>query len=211
MRVPRRLLVAAAAVLGAVGCSLPTDPAPQAIAPEDVPFDLLGERGGAPEAEPGPGTSTASLYFVEAVASVDSVVPNFRLRAVTRVLETTGERERAAIESLLAGRAESDPVTLTTSIPSGVRLLGIAREGDEDQVLVLDLSAELNSIVNPGLQQAVAQLTFTGLDLPGVTAVRFALDGEPFAAGAADGRPDLIDVTDFPNLVTVRPGDGAQE
>lgn len=205
MRAARHLLVATAALLGVVGCALPTDPAPQAIAPEDVPFDLLGESGGAPEAEPGPGTSTASLYFVESVES------DYRLRAVARVIETTGERERAVIESLLAGRAAGDPVILTTSIPSGVRLLGIAREGDDEQVLVLDLSAELNSIVNPGLQQAMAQLTFTGLDLPGVDAVRFALEGEPFAAGAADGRPDLIDETDFPNLVTVRPGDDDQD
>ncbi len=202
-----RLLVAAAVVLSAVGCSLPTDPTPQAIAPEDVPFDLLGESGGAPEAEPGPGTSTASLYFVESVESVES---DYRLRAVTRVLETTGERERAVVENLLAGRADDDPAALTTSIPSGVRLLDIGREGDEDQVLVLNVSAELNSIGNPGLQQAVAQLTYTGLDLPGVTTVRFALDGEPFAAGAADDRPDLIDETDFPDLVIVRPGNGAQ-
>jgi hypothetical protein len=204
VRAARRLLGAAAALMGAVGCSLPTDPAPQAIAPEDVPFGLLGESGGAPQAEPGPGTSTASLYFVESVES------DYRLRAVTRVLETTGERERAVVESLLAGRADDDPVALTTSIPSGVRLLDIGREGDQDQVLVLDLSAELNSIVNPGLQQAVAQLTFTGLDLPDVTAVRFALEGEPFAAGAADGRPDLIDETDFPDLIIARPGNGAQ-
>lgn len=196
----RRRLLAAVAVLVAGGCSLPTDRAPEAIGPEDVPFGLLGEGDDAPEAEPGPGTRTVSLYFVG---------PNETLREVTRVLETTGDR--AVIASLLAGKTETDPEILASSIPSGVELLAVDREGDDHEVLVLDLSAEISSIVNPGLQQAVAQLTFTGLELPGVAAVRFAIEGEPFLIGANDGRPDIIDAVDFPDLLVIDLGGGGGE
>lgn len=192
----RRRLVAALAAAAVGGCSLPTDPAPRAIAPEDVPFGLLSETDDAPEAEPGPGTRTVSLYFVG---------PTETLREVTRVLETPGDE--ATVRSLLAGTTVDDSESLGSSIPSGVQLRGVNREGDDDEVLVLDLSAEINSIVNPGLGQAVAQFTFTGLELRGVTAVRFAIDGEPFPIGAPDDRPDILDESDFPDLVVVEVDD----
>lgn len=189
-----RTAAALAGLLAVGGCSLPSDAEPEVIAAEDVPFGLLGEPSSAPEAEPGPGTTDATLYFI----TVDAE-QRVTLQPVRRTLETTGDR--AVITSLLAGRADNDPLAITNSIPAEVRLLDQPVREADDTRLVLNLSAELGIPVGDGQTQAAAQLTFTALDLPGVESVRLLIEGQPFNVGTVnDGRRDIVDAADFPVL-----------
>ena len=113
------------------------------------------------------------------------VVPVAREVAHTRAVA------RAAIEQLLAGptKAERDGVpSLSSAIPPGVRLLGLAISED---IATIDLSKEFGATEDSAtVAQRAAQVVFTLSRFDSVAEVLFMQEGAPVAIQIGDG--DLV-------------------
>jgi spore germination protein GerM len=195
----RRLLAALLATLALLGaCGLTEDDGPQAIAPENLPPDLL---------DPDPGTSTSTTLTP---AGTDLV-------RVFYLEEVRGEVRLAEVKRKVADRADpgdrlvalfaqpTEPEAdrgLVTSIPADTRLRAMPVLDEETSELVLDLSSELLSIEGPELSKAFAQIVWTVTELDSVDQVRFLVDGKEVSAldaGGAeqDGPVDRSDYNTF--------------
>ncbi len=85
----------------------------------------------------------------------------------------------AALQELLAGptEAERSGSAITTAIPGGTRLLGIAIDNG---VATVDLASQFQAGGGSGsLQLRLAQVVYTLTEFPTVKRVRFELDGSP--------------------------------
>lgn len=84
----------------------------------------------------------------------------------------------SAMRALLAGPTASERARgIITVIPAGTRLLDAEWRGSE---VTLDLSHEFESGGGSfAVRMAIAQVVYTVTQFPGVTAVRFRIDGEP--------------------------------
>jgi spore germination protein GerM len=193
--VTRRLLVALLAVLAlaAGGCGLSEDGDPNAIAPENLPPDLL---------DPTPDTSTTisqqpgtsvGVYLLEEAG--DEV----RLVEVPRdVADESDPGDR--LGALFAQPSEQEATAgLITSIPADTMLRAMPVLNEETSELVLDLSSEFLSIEGPELPKAFAQIVWTVTLLDGVRQVRFLVDGEAIRAQDADGaeQEDAVTRADY--------------
>jgi len=181
--VSRRLLSALVVLLAITGaCGLSEDSDPQAIAPENLPPDLL---------DPDPGTSTTlaqnagnepvSVYFIE--ADGDDV----RLAAVER--EVADHQDPGDLmAALLAQPTEEEAKDgLATTVPADTTLRALPLLNEETGVLVIDLSSEFLSIEGPELAKAFAQMVWTVTEVDAVDQVLFLVDGEPIRAQNAQG------------------------
>jgi spore germination protein GerM len=177
--VNRRLLLVLLSMLALVGgCGLSEDSGPQAIAPQNLPPDLL---------DPNPGTSTTILE-----------TPSTSSAQVYFLKEAGDETRLAAVERTVANRSDpgdrivallSQPTEagLTSSIPADTRLRSTPVLDEDAHELTVDLSSEFLSIEGPELAKAFAQVVWTVSELEGVQKVRFLVDGEEIRAQDADG------------------------
>jgi spore germination protein GerM len=172
-----RVLLALVAVAGlvGVGCGVPVDDSPRAIAEEEVPEELAA----APTTTTSPtgGGTNASLYFVEAQEG-RSV-----LREEASLLPDG--TPRTVLDALVATIPEDLPDGVTSSIPEGTVILGT----DLDEgVLTVDLSEEFEDVSSELLIQAVGQLVFTATAAAGVSdGVLFSVEGEARSFPDGDG------------------------
>ena len=123
--------------------------------------------------EPGPGTPVPREVEVVAYLLRDgSVGP------VARTAASADRVARDAVEGLLAGpTAEEADEGLTTAIPDGTELLGLAIG---DGVATIDLSSEFAAPGDPvSVEQRVAQVVFTLTRFASVEGVAFRIDGAP--------------------------------
>jgi spore germination protein GerM len=180
--VTRRLLLALLAVLALVGaCGLSEDDGPQAIAPENVPRDLLDPNPEASTTPPaGPGT-LVSMFLLEEVR--DQV----RLVEVQRKVTDPADPGDRLVALFAQPTDQEADAGLVTSIPAETRLRAMPVLNEETSELVLDLSSEFLSIEGPELPKAFAQIVWTVTLLDGVREVRFLVDGEEIRAQDADG------------------------
>jgi hypothetical protein len=123
------------------------------------------------------------------------------------------ETESRAVASVALQATLGEPTNgLTTAIPAGTRLLGLAIA---DGVATADLSHEFESGGGSASMRArVAQVVYTLTRFPTVKRVRFAIDGRPVKAIGGEGvvvdppvdRVDFEDET--PSILVETPGYG---
>lgn len=110
---------------------------------------------------------------------------------------TTSIGVRQLVSSLLAGPTSGEAAAgLSTAVPSSTLLVDASVEGG---TATLDLSAEFTSAGGDREIAAVAQLVLTVTELPGVTAVRFLIDGSPIPVPRGDGSlaQDPVTASDY--------------
>jgi spore germination protein GerM len=157
-----------------VGCGVPTDDAPRAVATDEIPDALIAS----------PTTTTmvavgvrGDLYFLETRDD----------RNILSLEQATldDNQPRTALEALVAAVPEDLPEGVLTLIPPETSILGTKIE---DGILTVDLSSEFGSVSGEPRIQAVAQLVYTAMRVPGpVDGVLFTVDGELIAVPDADG------------------------
>jgi hypothetical protein len=95
-------------------------------------------------------------------------------------LETVGSTETSSLAALLAGpnlaELAADP-PLYSVMPQGTRLLGY--ETGEGGLRTVDLSGEFEAAGSANAKGRLAQVVYTLTQFPGVTGVRFKIDGKP--------------------------------
>jgi spore germination protein GerM len=156
-------LVLALLVLAA--CGVQDDGSPRALAPEDVPFDLLQ-----------PATSVANPENAEGQPRAVWFVDNDGLLA-------RGERRLEApvtvediVSALLDGVTAAEQANgLRSNIAPGTRLLEV--DGPTDGLVTIDLSGEILTVSRELQRLAIAQVVFTATGLPNVDRVLFKFDG----------------------------------
>ena len=139
-----------------------------ASAPVEVPADQLPfSLSRSPTPSPGTGDQTLEITFVH----------GGRLQAVVRTADASVPAPEAAIRALLKGPTRSERAGgVTSSVPPATQLIGIVVT---DQIAEVDLSGEFQTPAQPReVLLRVAQVVWTLVGIPGVTAVRFAIDGE---------------------------------
>lgn len=179
----RRLLLALLATLAlAGGCGLSADDGPQAIAPENLPPDLLDPNPSSSTTLSESATTTSvTVYFLETVGDTE------RLTAAEReVKDPTLPADR--LNALFSQQPDENEASdgLVTSIPADTVLLTAPRVEGSDQV-VINLSPELFSIQGPELAKAFAQIVWSVTEVDGIRRVRFLVDGQARNALDADG------------------------
>jgi spore germination protein GerM len=174
MRWWRTSLIAAVAIVA--GCGVPTQDAAHRIDDDQVPLGLLEADTSAPAAdttEPALSTTTAAVYLVRD----DRLVPVQR-----SVTELTPED---VIAALLAGPTPSEEADGLRSALEPAELVNSARRtGDNAQV---DLAPAFTAGAAGEQRTALAQMTYSLTEIPGIAAVTFTLDGEPTNVPRADG------------------------
>jgi spore germination protein GerM len=179
------VLAAAALVVGASGCGIPTDSSPRAISRENVPDD----RVDATTETTGPlATVTAPIYLVQSpedprLVRVDREVPAGGSPA--------GPDPATVLETLLSAtpNEREQAEGITNLIPQETRLASqpeLARG-----TLVIDLTRAIFGIEGENQRAAFGQIVCTADALDGVDSVRFQVAGEPTEvqvdSGATDG------------------------
>jgi spore germination protein GerM len=195
--VTRRLLVALLVLLAlAAGCGLDEDGSPQAIAPENLPPDLLDPNAGTSTTLAGaPGTEAVSVYLLREEAG------EVRLVEVERtVADRLDPGDRLA--TLFAPPSEQEAARgLVTAIPADTTLRAMPVLLEASDELVLDLSSEFLSVQGTELVKAFAQIVWTVSELDGVERVRFLVDGQEIRAQDADGaEQDVVSESDYRSL-----------
>jgi germination protein M len=159
-----------------------------------------------PETTP---TAPASVSLEVWFAKDGNLVAGRRTHASTPRVAT------AAVEALLAGPTRAERASgLSSAIPAGTRLLGIAIAGG---VATVDLTSEYQSGGGSlSMQMRLGQVVYTLTQFPTVRAVRFRLDGAPVNVFSGEGivldhAVGRSDYTDLLPVITVEtPAQGAR-
>jgi spore germination protein GerM len=175
-----------AASLAAPGCGLPSGPVE--VRPEDLPFTL-----GSPQPPGSPEEEVLRVYFVRAG----------RLVEVSRKLSSDETPSETAMRLLLKGPASDERgAGISSKIPVGTELLEVQVF---DRIAQVDVSAEFEAPARPqSVLLRLAQVVWTLVALPDITAVRFVVDGEPIAVTTDRGTVVERPVT-APDYGTVAP------
>lgn len=179
--VPRvRALAASTIVLGAVvlaACGIPTASSPSPIARSDVPYHLLNPPPTTTTVPGAPAVGVPELIYL--------VAPNGHLVAATREIAVPASLTQV-VGALLAGPTATESAGGIQSFlnPTGVQVTVVAAGG----VATVDFTSDPTQVVGPDQTLAIAQVTYTVTQQPGVTGVNFAIGGKaievPTAAGA---------------------------
>lgn len=158
----RTALVLLALVAGA--CS--TASGPVEVDPDLVPFDVARSVTPSPEVP----SQTLSIYLIR----------DGRLIAAPRTVSAAAPTPEAAISALFQGPTTEERTDgLGTAIPPATQLLRITVL---DSTAEIDLTDEFQNPAPPEeVLQRIAQVVWTLVGLPGITSVRFAIDGDPIA------------------------------
>ena len=185
------MLVAIVVVALVSACGLPSDGAPRTIAADKVPFSLLAPTSTAPAIGP-TGGPAEQLYFLDGAKLQPVLLP-------------VPSRSPLDVLSQLVKGVPDARTSVATAIPKDTQVL--AADLDESGVLVVTLSNEILSIVDPDQGRAFGQLVWTATGLENVRQVRFrAVDAngqtEDVKPTTDTGqRPDLpVDRSDFRSI-----------
>ena len=162
-----------AAMVGVVGCGIPTDDSPRAISRENVPDDVADDT-----TEPTASQSTvdAPIYLVRSPDDPRLVPVNRRVQASS---SAANPDPAAVLEALLEATANprEQAEGITNLIPQDTRLASppeLARG-----TLVVDLTNEIFDVEGENQRAAFGQIVCTANRLHGVHFVRFLVNGEP--------------------------------
>ena len=166
-----------------VSCGISTDDEPRDIADRgQASIDTSAATSA------GATAGSARIYLLSSEVAGQSRT----IEAVARNVRNTAP---AVFEALLSGpNATELDQQLRTAIPAGTRLLGTR---SADGVLAIDLSDEIEQVTGDELKQAIGQIVFTALQLPGITAVRITVDGRGKQWPGANGVLQNLALTGF--------------
>jgi spore germination protein GerM len=183
----RAVLAALLVASAAAGCSRQSDPVE--IDPAELPFSLTR----SPSVTAPAGAEDAfTAYFVQ----------DGRLVPVTR--PSVGEASPAvALRALVVGPAiDEQEAGIRSFVPAQTTVLEVSVF---DQIAEVDLSAEFQGPAPPDvILLRVAQVVWTLVSRPGITAVRFVIDGQPVSVPTDRGTPIDRPVT-APDYASVAP------
>lgn len=168
---PLALVALAATLLAA--CS-PTE------GPSSAPAASPSPASAAP-APSGATTIVRAYFFLPGARDSEGIV------AVLREVPETEAVATAAMQELLEGpnAVEASDHAMTTAIPEGSSLLGVAIE---DGVATVDLSAEFESGGGSmSILVRLAQVVYTLTQFPTVESVAFKIEGRPVTVFSAEG------------------------
>jgi spore germination protein GerM len=190
----------AVVMLGAVGCGIPTDSGPRAIARENVPDDAVGTTTEATESQP---TVIAPIYLVQSPEDPRLVAVDRRVPAGS---PSTGPDPAAVLETLLRATANARERAdgITNLIPPDTRLASqpeLARG-----TLVVDLTTQIFNVEGENQRAAFGQIVCTADALEGVRGVRFQVEGKPTDAQVDSGvkRGPVTCADDYQRLLAER-------
>jgi len=165
----------------AVACNSQPSPAPS------VPGTGAPASGTPASAAPATGTpvtgapTSAATTTIRAYFFRGTLGQNGGLLPVERLvaqLEPAGATERAALEALIAGPSAAELAAsppLYSLMPEGTRVL--AYDIGPNGVRTVDLSGEFEAAGSANAKGRLAQVVYTLTQFPGVTDVRFKIDG----------------------------------
>lgn len=170
----RLAAVAVAVALALAGCAVGAQDDAEWIDPSDVPFGLtLAEPRRAQDGEPGPETATFSVFLVG---------PGGLTEVRRRASVSTDAQD--VVDTLLEGPTDQEAATgLRSALPPRTRADVSAESSDA----TVDLSGSFLEAARAEQALAIGQLVYTLTAVPGITRVRFLLDGEPLDIPRADG------------------------
>jgi spore germination protein GerM len=177
----KRLLASAAALALLAGCGVQADAAPHAVARRTVPYNLL-EQAPSTTAPSAPTPTTAPS--VQRVSVLVYFVAGGRLKPVVRDLAQPATVQKA-VAALLLGPQEDD---IVLGLRSAINPSASAQAKRLDAAdFTVDLSPEFAQ--GPSAEQVLglAQIVYTVTEIPGVTGVRFTLDGAPIEVPTPSG------------------------
>jgi spore germination protein GerM len=175
------LAVASLVVLSA--CGVRPDAQPHDV-PEDNRVDLSGPSIGTD------ASGAERIYLVE--PGEDQL-----LRSVPRQASSAQE----LMETLMLGANDAElDQEYSSAIPATTRLLSVR---EQTPFLYVDVTDELTDLSSPGLQQALAQIVYTGSELDGVDRVQITVNGEIIAWPKAnlESSTEPLSVYDYPSSV----------
>lgn len=189
----RRGLAAVMAFLGAMvaGCGVPEDAQPRAFEigrfVSDVEVADLEGRDPSDTL----GTESVSIWLIRGAELVE------RTRTVADVAVPD------LVTQLLVGPTDAElDAGFRSAISQGARLRQV--RFDDDETVTIDIQTPFTDTrVTYELISAIGQLVFTATSIPGVKAVRLALDGEIIPALTEAGEPsrDPVDRADYDSLL----------
>ncbi len=167
-------------------CGVKTDEGPRDI-PESEQLDL-----GTPS-DAGAATGASRIYLI----GPDSSGQGSLLQPVARAANTATELMEALLSGANANELEQQ---YRSAVPVGT-VLNSATVANA--TLRVDLSDEILQLSGGDLVDALAQIVFTGSELPDVRRVRILVNGAEQQWPAGDGalQSDPLDVYDFPGRV----------
>ena len=186
-----RFITGLAALAMATSASCGGQSGPAEIPAEDLPFSLSRTL----EPSPSPAEEEPFTIFF---------VLEGKLAPVTREAPSDLTPVQATMQALLEGPTPDELARgITSEIPAETSLLEVQVF---DLVADVDLSAEFQSPASTdAILLRVAQVVWTLVRLPEVTAVRFLIDGEPVSVVTDDGTAVERPVT-APDYAAVAPG-----
>jgi len=182
-------------LLVAGACGVRADHDPEAIAPQDVPGQLLDPNPSSSTTLPeSAGTTTVPVYLL--VETDDGV----RLVPRDREVTDAGDPDERLAALFLGASADEVNDGITTGIPADTKLLGVTTDEDAGEVTI-DVSNDIFSIEGPALAQAFAQIVWTATG-PGFPRVRFEVDGEPTPVldGEGNNQDGPVQRSNYDNL-----------
>ena len=172
------VLAAAALVVVAAGCSVPTQSAPSTMGPSKVPFDLLDPHP--------PTTTTTTQPKATSFVSVQVFFLNTTnaLTAAQRFVAAPAPLA-AVLGALLEGPSTSDPQGTTTAIPNNVKVLSVTTQAG---IVTVNMNAAFTAITGNSIEEAVGQIVATVVvDVGPTTGVLFEIDGQHTSVPIANG------------------------
>ena len=190
------LVVGVVFLVVGTGCGVRSDPAPRALSARDVPYGLLEEAPPTTLATRVPSVPTegVNVYLVNG----DRMVPAIRqVNAPASVAK--------ALTALLFGPVEDEAAAGIRSAISPTA--GIQARSVDPATYVVDLSAEFAQGSVSEQILGLAQVVWTATDVPGITGVRFTLNGAPIQVPTPTGSTaDPVGRDAFAELAPLPPG-----
>jgi hypothetical protein len=177
------LVVVTVAVLGTAACGIPSDDSPRAIPEAAVPQEAREPRGQTPGTTVPPGTAQVETIYLVGGSETEPRLQPVNVSVPGPV--DPAQRARRVIEQLVSTRPEDVNMdgVVTNQLPSNVTVLDATLQTDG----VLDLNLSELGVQGQRLRLAMAQIVFTATELPNVTSVRVAFDGQPLAVPTDSG------------------------
>jgi spore germination protein GerM len=173
----RVVAIVAVVLVPLASCGIPIDDETQAIADDDVPFELL-------DAAPTTSTTTTAAPDGSTTQQPEAVhlylVRNDLIeRRVRSVPAPVGLAERLEMLAVAPDGSDAELGYRSAVAPGSFTTVGPVLRGG---VATVDLSADFTSVPTKEQVLAFAQITYTLTDLPGIGQVSFTLNGTPINA-----------------------------
>jgi hypothetical protein len=172
------------ALLATTGCGIPHD-----ATPTTMPGGIVEPALAAVDRRPESPDVQAELFLVQA-------------QQLVKARRSTPRRDLAdVLTRLLKGPTEAEfSAGIRSAISTQTTLRSARQEGD---TAVIDLSGALVEVGGPEQILAVAQLVLTATAIPGISQVRFLLEGQAVEVPRSDGTltSETLRATDYASLL----------